>query len=505
MKKLYMILPAAAMIFTAIACSQADFFGEAYPGMYRADGEMMNTGLPGEPDPQSGDNFDKIVENPFIKVSEQPTSSFSIDADGASYAYMRRCIGQGYKPSPDAIRTEEFLNYFTFDYPSPSGDETLAVNAEIGDCPWAEGHKLLRIGLKGKELKESEKPDANYIFLIDTSGSMLGADRIELLKSGLCNLVDELRPTDRVAIITYSGSVKMVLESTLAKDANAIKKAIKSLVASGSTAGGEAMKMAYQEASEHYIKGGNNRIIMCTDGDFNVGVTSTEALIEMVESYLDKGIYLSIMGFGTGNYQDSRMESLSNHGNGTYTYIDCEEEMMKVFVHERSRFYSVANDTKCQVCFTENVDSYRLIGYENRLMSSEDFENDKKDAGEIGAGQTVTALYELIPSEALTMHANAAIIEVRYKKYLGEESRSLTVNTGIPTFADFKPSSEFDFAAGLAAYALTLRDSQYKGTASLSMAADLIKPAEKPGGGVDPLGLRSRLLELIETAKTIKN
>ena len=450
-----------------------------------------------------GDNFDSITENPFIKVSDQPVSSFSVDADGASYAYVRRCINNGINPSPDAIRTEEFLNYFTFDYPSPAGDETVAVNAEIGDCPWAEGRKLLRIGMKGKEISEAEMPQANFIFLIDTSGSMSGSDRIDLLKTGLCNLVDELRPTDRVSIITYSGQVRKLLESTLAKDAPTIKKAIKSLLASGSTAGGQAMKMAYEEAAEHYIKGGNNRIIMCTDGDFNVGVSSTEALVEMVESYLDKGIYLSIMGFGTGNYYDSRMESLSNHGNGTYNYIDCEDEMMKVFVHERSRFLSVANDTKVQVRFTENVDSYRLIGYENRVMSNDDFENDKKDAGEIGAGQTITALYELIPAENYTMHANAAQIEVRYKKNLGEESRSLEVNTGIPTYDGFKPSEEFNFAAGLAAFALTLRDSEYKGTASLDMAYDLLKPVSEPAGTIDPLGLRKQLLELVSKAREI--
>ena len=500
MKKYSRLITAAALAALTVSCSKG-FMDGAFmaPGsnMY----EMADAGMP---DPSEGDSFDQIVENPFIKVSEQPSSSFSIDADGAAYAYARRCLSRGVMPSPDAIRTEEFLNYFTFDYPSPTGDETLAVNAEIGDCPWTEGHKLLRIGLKGKELSASETPAANFIFLIDTSGSMSGDDRIELLKSGLCNLVDEMRPTDRVAIITYSGSVKRVLESTLAKDASRIKKAIKSLLASGSTAGGQAMKMAYDEAVEHYIKGGNNRIIMCTDGDFNVGVTSTEALVEMVESYLDKGIYLSIMGFGTGNYADARMESLSNHGNGTYNYIDCEEEMMKVFVQERSRFVSVANDTKVQVVFTENVDSYRLIGYENRVMSSDDFENDKKDAGEVGAGQTITALYELIPAETYTQHANAALIEVRYKKALGEESRSLEVNTGIPAVSGFKPSAEFGFAAGIAAFALTLRDSEYKGSASLDMAYDLIKPAEKPAGGVDPLGLRRSLLDLVSKAKGIK-
>ena len=257
------------------------------------------------------------------------------------------------------------------------------------------------------------------------------------------------------------------------------------------------MKMAYDEATAHYITGGNNRIIMCTDGDFNVGVSSTDALVEMVESYLDKGIYLSIMGFGTGNYQDSRMESLSNHGNGTYTYIDCEEEMMKVFVNERSHFYSVANDTKCQITFKpETVDSYRLIGYENRVMNNEDFENDQKDAGEIGAGQTVTALYEIIPAEGFTADASVATFDVRYKLQLGQESRPLSLEIS----ASESDSQNISFAAGIAAYGLALRNSEYKGTASISMALDLVQGSL----GEDKYGLRAQLVDLLKKASKIK-
>ena len=488
-KKLSLLAAVAVLV---AACSVGSF--EFYPASYEAAPEL----LPPE-ESESGDTFDGIVENGFVKVSEQPVSTFSIDADGASWAYARRCISNSNWPSMNAIRVEEFLNYFTFNYPSPSGDETLAINAEISECPWNTEHKLLRLGLKGKDVTDSEMPPANFIFLIDTSGSMYGEDRIDLLKSGLCNMVDQLRPDDRVAIITYSGKVSMALESTLAINSERIKKVIRGLVASGSTAGGEAMKMAYEEAAEHYVKGGNNRIIMCTDGDFNVGVSSTEALVEMVESYLDKGIYLSIMGFGTGNYQDSRMENLSNHGNGTYTYIDCEDEMMKVFVHERSRFLSVANDTKCQIRFFDYVDSYRLIGYENRVMSTEDFENDKKDAGEIGAGQTITALYEIIPSEGnYTQNATAASFEVRYKKELGEESRQLQMEIG-KDYGLVTPSTEFFFAAGLASYAMLLRDSKYKGNATYELARSLI---ERGSGAYvkDPLGLRRQAAELVGKA-----
>ena len=491
-------LAAIAAVYSCSVEGYPEYF-EGYPAHYeRSDKGDVPT--PGEEPQQGGDNFDIIVENGFVKVSEQPVSTFSIDADGASYAYMRRCVRSGTAPDPSSVRIEEFLNYFTFDYASPTGDETVALNAEIAPCPWNKEHYLMRLGLKGKPIPESEMPAANFILLVDTSGSMSGTDRIELLKSGLCNMIDYMRPTDRVAIITYSGSVSMALESTLVKDAAAIKKVINGLVASGSTAGGEAMKMAYREAADHYIQGGNNRIIMCTDGDFNVGVTSTEALVEMVESYLDKGIYLSIMGFGAGNYKDSRMENLSNHGNGTYTYIDSEEEMMKVFVHERSHFYSVACDTKCQVKFFDWVDSYRLIGYENRVMKNEDFNNDKKDAGEIGAGQTVTALYELIPAVSLTQNATAASFDVRYKKAPGEESRLLHIDVGKYYEGVAEPSKEFHFAAGLAAYGMLLRNSSYRGDSSWSLAADLIGSNANPGTEVDPLKLRPQLLDLIDMA-----
>ena len=478
------------LAITAVSCSMeygGGFYDTREP-MYDADVQ----------DP-SGNDFDQIVENSFIKASEEPTSTFSVDADGAAYAYMRRCIKSGRIPDVNSVRIEEFLNYFTFDYDDPQGDETVAINAELGVCPWNTEHRLLRLGLKGKSLRDNEIPDANYIFLVDVSGSMLGSDRLDLVKTGLCTMVDYMKPTDRVAIITYAGNVSKVLESTLVKDAGTIKKAIKKLDASGSTAGGAAMKMAYDEAVEHYMEGGNNRIIMCTDGDFNVGVSSTDALVEMVESYLDKGIYLSIMGFGTGNYQDSRMENLSNHGNGTYTYVDSEEEMMKVFVNERSHFYSVANDTKCQVTFNpETVDSYRLIGYENRVMSNEDFENDKKDAGEIGAGQTITALYEIIPAEGFIDNAPVANFDVRYKLALGEDSRPLGLEIVVPEFTTY--SDNFNLAAGIAAYGLCLRNSKYKGQATLSMAYDLVNTSKVS----DPYGYISQLAELIKKAKSLQ-
>ena len=490
-----LILPVLAIAFAASSCNKG-----YYSMPIAADMNFIReTGEENSQDPQ----FESIVENPFINVADEPVSTFSVDADGASYAYTRRCLRAGYAKTgyyfdPTAIRTEEFLNYFTFDYAEPTGDETVAINAETGPCPWNEEHRLLRLGLKGKSLADNDIPPANFIFLIDNSGSMYGEDRIDLVQSGLCKLVDNLRPDDRVAIITYGGHVKMLLESTLAKNANTIKKVIKSISADGSTPGGAAMKMAYDEAVAHYSASSNNRIIMCTDGDFNVGVSSTDELVEMVESYLDKGIYLSIMGFGLGNFQDSRMENMAAHGNGTYNYIDSEEEMMKVFVAERSNFYSVANDTKCQITFTDAVQSYRLIGYEHRVMNNEDFEDDTKDAGEIGAGQTVTALYEIIPSENWTPQSELATFDVRYKMALGEESRPLSLNVTVPLPAA-NNTTEFDFAAGVATFALKLRDSKYASEATFDMAYELV---QKGIGKVDdPLGLRPELLELIKIAE----
>ena len=478
------------------ACSKASLYDGAAFYYEPANGKAVE----GPEVPVSGDSFDVIKENDFIRTADEPVSTFSVDADGAAYAYMRRCLKGSVLPVPNSVRIEEYLNYFTFDYAEPKGAETLAVNAEIASCPWQEGHALLRLGLKGKSLSDSQIPDANYIFLIDTSGSMSGDDRIDLLKTGLVTMLDYMRPDDRVAIITYSGSVVKALESTLVSDAGQIKKVIQKLKASGGTAGGPAMKMAYEEAVAHYVTGGNNRIIMCTDGDFNVGVSSTEELVEMVESYLDKGIYLSIMGFGAGNFQDSRMENLSNHGNGTYTYIDSEEEMMKVFVNERSHFYSVANDTKCQVTFDPvAVESYRLIGYENRLMSKEDFEDEKKDAGEIGAGQTITALYEIVPAEGFKAGTAAARFDVRYKQVLGGESRPLSLPAVVPDDLTAR-SVNMGLAAGIAAYGLCLRESEYKGSASWSMARDLVAPAVQE----DRYGLREQLLELIDKASQLK-
>ena len=486
-----LLVPAACLFL--YSCDMAYDMGDVF--MPEA---SYDEAMPGEPEePTGGDKFDEIVENDFIKTADQNVSTFSIDADGATYAYMRKCLRNGFLPSPNAVRIEEYLNYFTFDYADPTGDHTVAINGEVGECPWNPEHKLIRLGIKGKSMQASQMPAANYVFLIDVSGSMNQDDKLPLLKEGLITLTDRLNPTDRVSIVTYSGNVKLLLESTLASDANAIKKAISQLSASGSTAGGEALKMAYEEALANYIEGGNNRVIMGTDGDFNVGVTSTDALVEMVQDYASKGVYLTVCGFGSGNLNDSMMEQISNKGNGTYEYIDSEDELSKVFVNERSKFLAVANDSKVQVTFDkEKVDSYRLIGYENRVMANEDFDDDTKDAGEIGAGQTITALYEIIPVDGFNGEGPLAVFDFRYKKMLGAESIPLSLEIAGSDALDAMPT-ELRFAAGVAAYGMVLRDSKYKGTATFDMAYQLV--GERLS--FDKYGYRAQLQELIMMAK----
>lgn len=496
MKRIYrtLLISASAVILAACSAEKFDYGMADMPGL---NGGYYEPSSPGGP--QEGNSFDEITENGFISTKEQNVSTFSIDADGASYAYMRRCLRNGYLPDKNSVRIEEYLNYFTFDYPDPQDDHSVAINAEVGTCPWNPQNKLMRLGIKGKSLKSTQLPDANYVFLIDVSGSMNSDDKLGLLKSGLKTMVGYLKPTDRVSVITYSGSVERILESTLASDAETIRAAVSKLVASGSTAGGEAMKMAYEEAFANFIEGGNNRVIMGTDGDFNVGVTSTEQLVEMVQDYASKGIYLTVCGFGTGNLNDSMMEQISNHGNGTYEYIDSEDELTKVFVNERSKFYSVANDSKVQITFdSTKVEKYRLVGYENRMLSEEDFENDKKDAGEIGAGQTITALYEIVLAEDYAEGAYATF-DFRYKKALGEESLPLSMEI-MPSDAETETMSEnFCFAAGVAAYGMVLRNSQYKGLSTYELAFDLV------GSGLsyDPHGYRQQLFEMIAAAQGI--
>lgn len=503
MKKMIQRMMPMAMGLLAVSCNTAEDGDVGTPLPYYSE-YGVNTFE--DYAPQGGGNrFQEFTDNPFVQTSEQPTSTFSVDADGAAYAIMRRFVNNELKVNPSSVRIEEYLNYFTFDYALPSGQHTVAINGETGPCPWNVEHRLLRLGIKGKELQPSETPQANFVFLVDVSGSMNSQDKLPLLKSGLKMLLKELNANDRISLITYSGNVKKLLESTPVSEGDKIRQAIDKLYASGNTAGGQALVMAYEEALANYDPRCNNRVIMGTDGDFNVGVTNTEELVSLAEEYAAKGIYMTCLGFGLGNLNDEMMEKLSNAGNGTYNYIDSEEEMKKVFVDERERFVSVANDAKCQVTFSPDIVSeYRLIGYENRVMSHEDFENDEKDAGEIGAGQTITALYELVlnpdysPLTSKPSHPGTpfATFDFRYKKSLDGESIPLQrVLTMDDIFSKNNCTNDFYFAAGVAAFGMTLRQSPYKANASLAMARMLVEG----NIGKDPHGYRAQLLQLINS------
>ncbi|MBR4215328.1 MAG: von Willebrand factor type A domain-containing protein [Bacteroidales bacterium] len=489
MNKLTYVAMAAMCAFVFASCSSDDDYMEGMPFESGYKLESLNEVVPEDP---SGDKFNDLKDNPFVKCAEQNVSTFSVDADGASYAIMRKYVNNLWKISPSSVRIEEFLNYFTYNYAEPTDGNTAAISSEIGVCPWNTSHLLLRLGIKGKSLSDNEIPKSNYVFLVDVSGSMDSEDKLPLLKRGLKTLVTQLQPDDRISLITYSGNVEKLLESTPAKEIDKITKAIDRLYASGCTNGGQALIDAYTEALANYIQGGNNRVILGTDGDFNVGLTSTEELLKVVEQYADKGIFTTVCGFGSGNLNDGMMEKVSNRGNGTYEYIDCENQMMKVFVHEKSKLISVACDSKCQIEFNpEYVDSYRLIGYENRVMDNNDFDNDAKDAGEIGAGQTITALYEIVPVEGASADKIASF-NFRYKKALGAESVHLSTEIKKTDVKD-KPSDDFYFAAGVATYGMMLRESPYKGDATFTMAVDL---ASK-GKSFDPNGYRAEFINLM--------
>ena len=488
MKKLFFLSAGLAACLAAFpSCSKGDYWGS---GIYYSESDYADYTSSENPE---GGNFDKIVENDFISTADQPVSTFSVDADGASYTWMRRCIGEKRLPSANSVRIEEFINYFPFNYAEPEDGNTVALNAETGVCPWAPTHRLIRLGIQGKKLRESEIPTANYVFMIDVSGSMDGEDRLDLLKSSLITMVGTMRADDRIAIVTYAKDVTKLLPSTPVSQSEKIISAIRSLTADGGTAGGPALKTSYEVAKKNFIQGGNNRIIMGTDGDFNIGVRGN-ALKEMVQDYARDGIYLTVCGFGTGNLNDSMMESITNTGNGTYEYIANSDDMVKVFIRERGKFSSVANDCKIQVSFNPGtVAKYRLIGYENRRMSNSDFENDDKDAAEIGAGQSITALYEIVPVEGAE-EASPAKFDFRYKKTLASDSIPMSLD--VPDVSG-TVSEDFYFAAAVASYGMILRGSEYRGNADLATVVGL---AESGSRSFDPFGYRKTFIELVRKA-----
>lgn len=447
-------------------------------------------------------SIDSIVENQFIKTADSSVTTFSVDADGGSYALSRKLLNSMSDISSyaNAIRTEEFINYFTYDYSNPSDGNNIAVNGEISSCPWNDEHKLVRIGVKGKDISKSQYPSANFVLLIDVSGSMNSDDKLELLKNGFITFVNQMRNSDRIAIVTYAGMESVALQSTPGTNKNDIINAIKKLGAGGSTNGAGGIKKAYEIANANFIQGGNNRVILGTDGDFNVGVTNIDDLIKLIEENKAKGVYLTTLGVGLGNYNESMMEKIANKGDGTYEYLDSEEQLKKVFIDEYSKFVTVAKDVKIQVSFNkEMVEEYRLIGYENRALANTDFEDDNKDAGEIGAGQTITALYEIKPRSSnidYTSYPSFAI-DFRYKKEPNTPSILISLDVYDHRTSFDNASENTRFSASLAALGLYLRKSAFKGTVTL----DKIKTWASDAQSFDPNGYRSKHLQLLKKIK----
>jgi Ca-activated chloride channel family protein len=470
---------------------------------------------------EQNEEYKSIAENRFLDARYDPLSTFSLDVDAASYSNVRRIINMGQKPGKDAVRTEEMVNYFSYNYPKPTGQHPVNILAETTRCPWAQDHLLLRIGVKAKEIPSENLPASNFVFLIDVSGSMGSPNRLPLVVSSLKLLVNNLREKDRVAIVTYAGAAGEALPSTPGNDRQKIIETLSNLQAGGSTAGGEGIQLAYKIAEKNFIKGGNNRIILCTDGDFNVGISSTEDLEKMITEKRKSGVYLTALGYGMGNYKDAKLQTLAEKGNGNHAYIDNLQEANKVLVSEfGSTMYAVAKDVKIQVEFNPKfVNAYRLIGYESRLLNKEDFNDDKKDAGELGAGHTVTAFYEIIPvgvknnyggvddlkyqrpvQTAIDNNSKELLtVKLRYKPVDSDTSRKMEVPIMAGKNTD-EPGNDFRFAAAVAMFAQLLRDSDFKGDATYDKVIDLARN----GMGDDSQGYRHEFVRLAEAVKQME-
>lgn len=469
------------------------------------------------------EDYDRITENRFLKVSDNPLSTFSIDVDAASYSNIRRYLNQGQLPPAGAVRIEEMINYFHYEYPQPENDKPFSINTEISDAPWNKNHKLVLIGLQGKKIPVKNLPASNMVFLIDVSGSMSDPNKLPLVKASMKMLVEQLREQDKVAIVVYAGAAGLVLAPTEGSEKTKIKDAIDNLEAGGSTAGGAGIKLAYKTAREYFVKGGNNRVILCTDGDFNIGESSDDAMERLIEEERKSGVFLTVLGYGMGNYKDNKMQKLSNKGNGNHAYIDGMSEAKKVLVNEfGGTLFTIAKDVKLQIEFNpEKVQGYRLIGYENRMLAKEDFNDDKKDAGELGSGHTVTALYEVIPA-GITDTFLANVDPLKYQSDKKQKLRSSDTDEILTVKFRYKApdadvskliehpvldkqipiartSDNFRFAASVAEFGMLLRQSEYKSDASFSSVIKMAKNAK----GNDEEGYRSEFIRLAENAKLL--
>jgi len=482
---------------------------------------------PPPPKPESkakdttGEEYDHVKENEFIAVADDPRSTFSIDVDTASYSNIRRYLEGGSMPPPEAVRVEEMINYFSYNYESPIGTGPFSINTEVSGTPWNQDSLLVSVGLQGQRIDMSEVGARNLVFLLDVSGSMNDPDKLPLLKQGLGMLVNNLRNNDRVSIVVYAGASGVVLQPTMGSDKPRIMEALQRLEAGGSTNGGDGIKLAYKMAAKNFEKGGVNRVILATDGDFNVGVTNRTELVELIEDKRKSGVFLSVLGFGTGNMQDSTMEMLADKGNGNYAYIDNKAEARKVLVEEAGgTLVTIAKDVKIQVEFNPaEVESYRLIGYENRKLAHADFNDDTKDAGEIGAGHSVTALYEVTPKGSKTKSTTDKLkyqdeaepsaaaksgelltVKVRYKKPDGNKSKLISLPVSGDDRGIRNTTKDYRFAAAVAQFGMILRHSKYKGSASYD---DVLKLAGESLGS-DPHGHRKAFLALVNKAKSIQ-
>jgi len=448
--------------------------------------------------PPSTAYYAPITENGFNDAAKQPVTTFSISVDGASYANVRRFLGRGLVPPPDAVRIEEMVNYFTYRFPEPADGRPVAVASEVAGCPWAPQHRLMRVGIHGKTTEQWKLAPNNLVFLLDVSGSMSPPDRLPMIKQALALLVDKLRGDDTVSIVVYAGNAGLVLDKTSGADKQTIKAALSRLEAGGSTAGGAGIELAYKVAEENFLANGNNRIILATDGDFNVGVSSTDDLTKLIESKRKRGIYLTCIGVGDDNLQDGKMELLSSKGNGNYYYLDSIAEAKKVFGRELTgTLVAVADDVKVQLEFDPaQVASYRQIGYEHRALKNEDFKDDSKDAGEIGSGQSVTALYEITPAPAAG-RGRIATLRIRYKQPGGATSEEMSSTIVDDGKSAYEATADMQFAAAVAEFGMLLRNSQYKGTATWKDVAALARAMQ----GEDVEGYRDELLRMIDSSQ----
>jgi Ca-activated chloride channel homolog len=474
---------------------------------------------PPPPPALNTEEYDLIQENPFLAAARDPLSTFAIDVDPASYSNVRRFVRDGTAPPRDAVRIEELVNYFSYDYPDPRGEHPFTVVTEVGAAPWNPRHQLVHVGIQGRRMDTAQLPPSNLVFLVDVSGSMDSPDKLPLVQASLRLLVEELDERDRVALVVYAGAAGLVLDATPGNQREVILDAIDRLEAGGSTAGAQGIQLAYEVARRNFIRGGNNRVILATDGDFNVGVSSQGELVQLIEAKRTEGTFLTVLGYGTGNLADARMEQLADHGNGNYAYIDGLLEARKVLVQEMGgTLFTIAKDVKLQVEFNpQRVYAYRLIGYENRMLAAEDFANDRKDAGDLGAGHSVTALYEIVPvgaensvdvgevadlryqrpaSEAVTAFAGELMnVNIRYKQPDGEQSVLLSHAVRTPSrLVRRRTSDDFRFAAAVAEFGMLLRRSEHRGRSSVDDVLSLARGAL----GDDPQGHRRAFIGLVE-------